>query len=82
MNNLDILIDNALDVLNDGDYLVISETPISLSQGRIVDESEFESSILSIFLAKSYGGVGCAIGTSISLIIGNIIIKNQSYGVT
>lgn len=50
--SLDILIDNALDVLNDGDYLVISETPISLSQGRIVDESEFESSILSIFLAK------------------------------
>lgn len=50
--SLDILIENALDVLNDGDYLVISETPISLSQGRIVDESEFEASILSIFLAK------------------------------
>lgn len=50
--NLDILINNALDVLNNGDYLVISETPISLSQGRIVDESEFKASFLSIFLAK------------------------------
>lgn len=50
--SLDVLIENALDVLNDGDYLVISETPVSLSQGRIVDESEFEASFLSIFLAK------------------------------
>ena len=50
--SLDVLIENALDVLNDGDYLVISETPISLSQGRIVDESEFEASFLSICLAK------------------------------
>lgn len=50
--NLDVLIENALKVLEDGDYLVISETPISLSQGRIVDESEFEASILSTFLAK------------------------------
>ena len=50
--NLDVLIENARDILEDGDYLVISETPISLSQGRIVDESEFKTSFLSIFLAK------------------------------
>lgn len=35
--------------------------------------------ILSIPLAKLYGGVGSAIGTSISLIIGNIIILNIYY---
>ena len=50
--SLDVLIENALNVLNNGDYLVISETPISLSQGRIVDESKFEASFLSTFLAK------------------------------
>ena len=35
--------------------------------------------ILSIPLARLYGGVGCAIGTSISLIVGNIIIINIYY---
>ena len=35
--------------------------------------------ILSIPLAKMYGGIGSAIGTSISLIIGNIIIINIYY---
>ena len=30
---------------------------------------------ISIPLAKLYGGIGSAIGTSISLLIGNIIIK-------
>lgn len=35
--------------------------------------------VLSIPLAKLYGGVGCAIGTSISLIIGNVIIINIYY---
>ena len=34
---------------------------------------------ISIPLAKLYGGIGCAIGTSISLIIGNIIILNIYY---
>jgi F420-0:gamma-glutamyl ligase-like protein len=47
----DIIIDNAADLLRDGDFLVISETPISISQGRLVDESEFEASILSFLLA-------------------------------
>ena len=34
---------------------------------------------ISIPLAKLYGGIGSAIGTSISLIIGNIIIINIYY---
>ena len=47
----DIIIENAEDLLEDGDFLVISETPISVSQGRLVDESEFQSSLLSFLLA-------------------------------
>jgi F420-0:gamma-glutamyl ligase-like protein len=47
----DIIIDNAANLLEDGDFLVISETPISVSQGRLVDESKFKPSILSILLA-------------------------------
>ena len=35
--------------------------------------------IISIPLAKYYGGVGAAIGTSLSLIIGNIVIMNIYY---
>lgn len=35
--------------------------------------------IISIPLAKLYGGIGCAIGTSVSMIIGNIIIINIYY---
>ena len=35
--------------------------------------------VISIPLAKAYGGIGSAIGTSISLIIGNIIIINIYY---
>ena len=34
---------------------------------------------ISIPLAKLYGGIGSAIGTSLSLIIGNIIIINIYY---
>ena len=47
----DIIIDNARELLEDGDFLVISETPISVSQGRLVDESNFKPSFLSIILA-------------------------------
>ena len=35
--------------------------------------------VISIPLAKLYGGIGSAIGTSVSLIIGNIIIMNIYY---
>lgn len=37
------------------------------------------SLFVSIFLAKRYGGVGCAIGTSIALIIGQGVIMNIYY---
>lgn len=47
----DIIIESAASLMKDGDYLVISETPISVSQGRLVDESEFQPSILSFVLA-------------------------------
>lgn len=47
----DVIIENAKDFLEDGDFLVISETPIAISQGRLVDEALFKPSILAIFLA-------------------------------
>ncbi len=47
----DIIIRNAAEFLKDGDFLVISETPISVSQGRLVDESKFQPSLLSFLLA-------------------------------
>jgi O-antigen/teichoic acid export membrane protein len=34
---------------------------------------------LSIPLAKMYGGIGCAIGTSLALVIGNVFIINIYY---
>ena len=34
---------------------------------------------ISIPLAKQYGGIGCAVGTSIALIVGQIIIMNIYY---
>ena len=34
---------------------------------------------ISIPLAQKFGGIGCAIGTAISMIIGNIIIMNVYY---
>ncbi|MGZ7134383.1 MAG: coenzyme F420-0:L-glutamate ligase [Methanobacterium sp.] len=46
----DIIIENSKALLEDGDFLVISETPISISQGRLVDESAFKPSYLAIFL--------------------------------
>lgn len=47
----DIIIKSAAPLLKDGDYLVISETPISVSQGRLVDESKYKASFLSFLLA-------------------------------
>lgn len=47
----DVIIDIAADLLEEDDFLVISETPISVSQGRLVDESTFKPSLLSIILA-------------------------------
>jgi F420-0:gamma-glutamyl ligase-like protein len=49
--NLDPVINPAIAILNDNDYLVIAETPIAISQGRLLDESNFEPSIKAKFLA-------------------------------
>jgi len=46
----DSIIKGAAVYLEDGDYLVISETPIAISQGRIVDEKNFKPSIISILI--------------------------------
>jgi F420-0:gamma-glutamyl ligase-like protein len=47
----DVIIEKAKNLLKDGDYLVISETPIAISQGRLIDEASFKPSYLAIFLA-------------------------------
>lgn len=47
----DVIIQEAGKFLEDGDFLVISETPIAISQGRLVDEQEFTPSLISILLA-------------------------------
>jgi F420-0:gamma-glutamyl ligase-like protein len=48
----DIIIKNSLDILEEDDFLVVSETPLAISQGRIVDESLFKPSISSFILAE------------------------------
>jgi F420-0:gamma-glutamyl ligase-like protein len=49
--SLNIIIETAGPLIEDGDYLIISETPVSVSQGRLVDESQFKASISAIILA-------------------------------
>lgn len=47
----DSIINQAIKLLEEKDFLVISETPIAISQGRLVDESTFKPSIISFLLA-------------------------------
>ncbi|PKL71844.1 coenzyme F420-0:L-glutamate ligase [Methanobacterium subterraneum] len=47
----DVIIENAVDFLEDGDFLVVSETPLAVSQGRLVDEAEFKPSFSAYILA-------------------------------
>jgi F420-0:gamma-glutamyl ligase-like protein len=47
----DLIIDALKDDVEDDDFLVISETPIAISQGRIVDESMFKPSWAAYLLA-------------------------------
>lgn len=47
----DIIIDALEDNVENNDFLVISETPIAISQGRIVDESQFKPSWAAYLLA-------------------------------
>ena len=49
-DNLDCIINPAMELMEDGDYLVIAETPISVSQNRLVDESEYTPSLTAKFL--------------------------------
>ena len=48
--NLDVIIKPAIELMKDDDYLVIAETPISVSQGRLVDESKYKPSLTAKFL--------------------------------
>lgn len=49
-DNLNCIIEPARELMKDGDYLVIAETPISVSQNRLVDESEYTPSLTAKFL--------------------------------
>lgn len=48
--NLDSIINPAKKLVEDGDYLVIAETPVAVSQGRLIDESEYEPGLTAKFL--------------------------------
>ena len=48
--NLDAIIGPAKELMKDNDYLVIAETPIAVSQGRLVDESKYKPSLTAKFL--------------------------------
>ena len=47
---LNSIIIPARKLMENGDYLVIAETPISISQGRLVDEAEYKPSLTAKFL--------------------------------
>ena len=49
--SIDFLIENVCELCEENDYLVIAETPISVSQGRLVDEAEYTPSLKATFLA-------------------------------
>ena len=48
--NLNSIIEPAKELMEDNDYLVIAETPISVSQGRLIDESKYTPSLTAKFL--------------------------------
>ena len=48
--DLSSIINPAIELMEDGDYLVIAETPISVSQNRLVDESKYKPSLTAKFL--------------------------------
>ena len=49
--DLNAIIEPAKRLMEDNDYLVIAETPISVSQNRLVDESEYTPSLTAKFLS-------------------------------
>ncbi|MBR4446932.1 coenzyme F420-0:L-glutamate ligase [Methanobrevibacter sp.] len=48
--NLDCIIEPAKRLMEDNDYLVIAETPVSVSQNRLVDEALYTPSLTAKFL--------------------------------
>ena len=49
--SIDFMIEDISKLAEDGDYLAIAETPISVSQGRLVDEADYTPSFKATFLA-------------------------------
>lgn len=49
--SIDFMIEDISKLADEGDYLVIAETPISVSQGRLVDEADYTPSFKATFLA-------------------------------
>lgn len=49
--SIDFMIEAVSKLAEEGDYLVIAETPISVSQGRLVDEANYTPSWKATFLA-------------------------------
>lgn len=49
--SIDFMIEDISKLASEGDYLVIAETPISVSQGRLVDEADYTPSLKAKFLA-------------------------------
>lgn len=50
-DSLDSIINPAIEFIEENDYLVIAETPVAISQGRLVDETDYEPGIAAKFLA-------------------------------
>ncbi|MBZ9570761.1 coenzyme F420-0:L-glutamate ligase [Methanobrevibacter sp. TMH8] len=50
-DSLESIINPAIELMEESDYLVIAETPIAISQGRLIDEANFEPGISAKFLA-------------------------------
>ncbi len=46
------LIDSIINNCQNGDFIFISETPISTIEGNLVDESEYDSNIISILITE------------------------------
>lgn len=51
-DDLSCIIEPAREIMEDGDYLVIAETPISVAQGRLVDEAEYTPSLTAKLLTS------------------------------
>ena len=49
-DDLSSIINPAREIMENGDYLVIAETPVSVSQNRLIDEAEYSPSLTAKFL--------------------------------